>query len=327
MSELRWNPLLGEWVITATGRQDRTYLPSATDCPLCPSRDPSMPTEIPRADFEIVVFENRFPALRRELPTLTPNPSPFKGEGRVRAAQGVCEVVVYTPQHEGTLTDQPVSQIYKLIRVWTDRYAALGALPFVKYVFIFENKGDVVGTTLHHPHGQIYAFPYVPPIPARELAAARAHRAETGRCLLCDIVASERGDGRRVIAADEHFAAYVPFFARFPYEVHIAATAHRESLTEFTDVERWALAQMLKEVLMRYDALFGISLPYMMVLHQAPVGGDPDAHFHIEFYPLNRTREKLKYRAGCESGAGTFVTDALPEEWAAQLAASSVRRV
>ncbi len=316
MSELRWNPLLREWVVTATARQDRTYLPSAAQCPLCPTRDPNAPTEIPRADFDIAVFENRFPALRRNPPS--PDVEATELEP-VRAAQGVCEVVVYTPQHEGTLTDQPITHIYKLILVWTDRYKSLAELPFVKYVFIFENKGNVVGTTIHHPHGQIYAFPFVPPIPARELEAARAHRAETGSCLLCDIVQQERDDGRRVIAQDETCVAYVPFFARFPYEVHVAMIPHRESLLDFDETDRWSLARILKDVLVRYDALFAMSLPYMMVLHQAPVGGDPDAHFHIEFYPLNRSKEKLKYRAGCESGAGTFVTDALPEQWAQQL--------
>ncbi len=316
MSELRWNPLLGEWVITASARQDRTYLPSAAQCPLCPTRDPSAPTEIPRADFDIAVFENRFPSLRRSpLPPMVASNELYP----VRPAQGACEVVVYTPQHEGTLTEQPVEQIYKLIRVWTDRYQALSELPFIQYVFIFENKGAVVGTTIHHPHGQIYAFPYVPPIVERELAAARAHRAQSGRCLLCDIVREEQRDGRRMIVQAETCVAYVPFFARFPYEVHVATTGHRESLVQFTDADGWALAHTLKQVLLHYDALFAMSLPYMMVVHQAPVGGDPDSHFHIEFYPLQRSAEKLKYRAGCESGAGTFITDALPEQWAEAL--------
>ena len=321
MSELRWNPLLREWVITATARQDRTYLPSAAQCPLCPTRDPSAPTEIPRPDFDIAVFDNRFPALRREPPVPDVAGSDLEP---VRPAQGVCEVVVYTAKHEGTLTDLPVEQIYKLVLVWTDRYRSLGELPFIKYVFIFENKGEVVGTTLSHPHGQIYAFPYVPPIPARELEAGRAYRAEHGHCLLCDVVANEREGGRRVIAQNERCVAYVPFFARFPYEVHIATLRHRESLLEFEEADRKSLAHLLKEVLLRYDALYEMSLPYMMVLHQAPSGGDPDAHFHIEFYPLNRSKEKLKYRAGCETGAGTFVTDALPEQWAASLRATRV---
>ena len=319
MSERRWNPLMQEWVVTATARQDRTYLPSAAQCPLCPTLDPAAPTEIPRSDFDIAVFENRFPALRREpaLPELEASEL-----YPVASAQGVCEVVVYTPRHEGSLAELPVEQIYKLILVWTDRYRELNALAFIRYVFIFENKGAVVGTTIHHPHGQIYAFPYLPPVAERELQSARAHRARTGRCLLCDIVAEERRDGRRIVAASGDFTAYVPFFARFPYEVHISAQAHRESLAQFEEPERWALALTLKDMLLRYDALYGMSLPYMMVLHQAPAGGDPDAHFHIEFYPLNRSKEKLKYRAGCETGAGTFVTDALPEQWAAQLRSS-----
>jgi UDPglucose--hexose-1-phosphate uridylyltransferase len=319
MSELRWHPLLREWVITATARQERTYLPSAAQCPLCPTRDPQAPTEIPRDDFDITVFDNRFPSLHHTPPVPDVESTDLYP---VAPAQGICEVIVYTPQHAGSLADLPVEKIYKLILVWTDRYQALGALPFVEYVFIFENRGVAVGTTLHHPHGQLYAFPYVPPIIQRELDAAREHRIKTGRCLLCDIVAAEQRDGRRIVQRDDGVVAYVPFFARFPYEVHITTTTHRPSLSQFTDDECWALARTLKAVLLRYDALFDMPLPYMMVLHQSPTGNTvnhDDAHFHIEFYPLQRTPEKLKYRAGCETGAGSFITDALPEQWAVQL--------
>jgi UDPglucose--hexose-1-phosphate uridylyltransferase len=209
------------------------------------------------------------------------------------------------------------------VQVWTDRFRELSAHEFVEYVFIFENKGEAIGVTLHHPHGQIYAYPFIPPRVARELEQSRAHKEATGRCLLCDIVADERTDGRRVVAENDSFAAYIPFFARYPYEVHIASTRHLQALTDMSDAEGRDLAAILKSVIAAYDKLFDLSFPYMMVLHQRPSdGNDYDYyHFHIEFYPPLRTATKLKYLAGSESGAGMFINDTLAEEKAAELRA------
>lgn len=318
MSELRWNPLLEEWVVTATHRQERTFLPPEDHCPLCPTKPGGFPTEVPAPDYEIVVFENKFPAFRPEPPPPTVDGTELCP---VRPAQGVCEVVLYSPQHHLTLTDMSVEEIHKLVLVWTDRYEELGRLDYVDYVFIFENKGEVIGVTLTHPHGQIYGLPFIPPIPRRELDACHKHHDRTGRCLLCDIIGQEVADGRRLIAENSSHLAFVPFYARYPYEVHLLPRAHRLSLSDLTGEERWDLALILKDVLLKYDGLFGFSLPYMMVMHQAPTDGGryDDYHFHIEFYPLHRARDKLKIRAGCESGAGTFLADALPEEWAEQL--------
>ena len=318
MSEVRWNPLLGEWVATATHRQDRTFLPPPDHCPLDPTKPGGFPTEIPEPAYDIVVFENRFPSLR-------PDPPPPAVEGDelypVEPARGVCEVVVYTPNHSSTLAAEPVEQIYKLVRVWADRFRALSEHDFVDYVFIFENKGEAIGVTLHHPHGQIYAYPFVPPRVARELEQCLAHKGKTGRCLLCDIVAEERRDGRRVVAANESFIAYVPFFARYPYEVHIASARHLQALTDMTDAEQRDLAAAIKQVITAYDKLFGLSFPYMMVLHQRPSDGGDYAHyhFHVEFYPPLRTATKLKYLAGSETGAGMFINDTLAEEKAAEI--------
>ncbi len=321
MSELRWHPVLREWVITATHRQERTFLPPRDYCPLCPTRPGGVPTEIPRPDYQIVVFENRFPALQRQPPEPAVAGSPLTP---VAPAQGICEVVVYTPDHDSRLALRSVDEIERLIAVWTDRYQELGGYDFVKYVFIFENKGEVIGVTLHHPHGQIYAFPYIPPIIQRELASAADHLASTGRCLFCDILAAERGDGRRLVAENADFVAFVPFYARYPYEVHLFAAAHLGALPDLTPRQRRSLAALLKTVLVTYDNLWGFSLPYMMVLHQRPTDGEPhpEYHFHIEFYPPHRAPDKLKYLAGCESGAGTFINDTLPEETAARLRAA-----
>jgi UDPglucose--hexose-1-phosphate uridylyltransferase len=318
VSELRWNPLLGEWVATATHRQERTFLPPADFCPLCPTKPGGFPTEVPEPAYDLAVFENRFPSLRRDPPAPAVEGTELYP---VRPGQGVCEVVLYTPHHNATLADEPVEQIYKLVQVWTDRFRELSALPFVDYVFIFENKGEAIGVTLHHPHGQIYAFPFIPPRVARELEQAFAHHEQTGRCLICDIIRDERGDGRRIVATNDSFVAYIPFFARYPYEVHICSTRHLQALTDMEDAEQRDLAAMLKTLLVAYDKLFNLSFPYMMVVHGRPSDGAnyDHYHFHIEFYPPLRTATKLKYLAGSETGAGMFINDTLAEEKAAEL--------
>jgi len=318
MSELRWNPLLGEWVATATPRQDRTFLPPPDYCPLCPTVPGGFPTEVPEADYEIVVFENRFPSLR-------PDPGPPAVEPMelcpVRPGQGVCEVVLYAPRHTSALAQEPVEQIYKLIKVWIDRFEELGSLDYVDYVFIFENKGEAIGVTLHHPHGQIYGYPFIPPRIQKELEQSRAHWEARSRCLLCDIQRDERRDGRRIISENESFVAYIPFFARWPYEVHISSVRHLQTISELTGAEQRDLASTLKSLLVAYDGLFNTSFPYMMVLHQRPTdGGSYDYyHFHIEFYPPLRAAGRLKYLAGSETGAGMFINDTLAEEKAVEL--------
>lgn len=320
MSELRWNPLMGEWTATATARQDRTFLPPADFCPLCPTMPGGFPTEIPESTYDIVVFENRFPSLLPNPPAPMVEPSELYP---VEPSFGECEVVVYTPEHNSTLAAQPVGQIYKLVQVWTDRFRELSKLDFVKYVFIFENKGEAIGVTLHHPHGQIYAYPFVPPRVAKELAQSKAHKEKTGNCLLCDILAEEQKDGRRIVAENDSFAAYIPFFARYPYELHVAAKRHLQDLTQMTTIEQIDLAEILKQVLTAFDKLFNLSFPYMMVMHCQPSDGEnyDYYHFHIEFYPPLRTATKLKYLAGSESGAGLFINDTLAEEKAAELRA------
>ncbi len=318
MSELRWNPLLGEWVATATQRQDRTFLPPKDYCPLCPTRPGGFPTEVPESDYDIAVFENRFPSLRKDPPKPAVESSELYP---VRPAQGICEVVLYSPNHNSSLAQEPVEQIYKLVRVWTDRFRALSLLEFVKYVFIFENKGEEIGVTLHHPHGQIYAYPFIPPRIASELAQSELHHKQTGRCLICDIQSDEQADGHRLVAENDSFIAVLPFFARWPYEIHLYPRRHFQALTEMSAAEQRDLAAMLKMILVAYDKLFAISFPYMMVMHQQPSdGGVYDTyHFHIEFYPPLRAANRLKYLAGSETGAGMFINDTLPEEKACEL--------
>jgi UDPglucose--hexose-1-phosphate uridylyltransferase len=319
VSERRFDPTTGEWVTFATHRQDRTFLPPAEYCPLCPTKPGAFPTEVERPTYDLVVFDNKFPSLSRD----PGEPSvPDTDLYPVEPGFGVAEVVLYSEVHTSTLADMPVTRIRNLVDVWAHRYAMLGGIDGVEYVFVFENKGEAIGVTLHHPHGQIYAYPEIPPKLFRELVAATEHREETGRCVFCDVVHRERADESRVVAENASFLAVVPFWARYPYEVHILARRHAPSLLDLTDPERDCLAQLLKTVLVGYDALFGFSMPYVMGMHQRPTSDedwDAVSHFHIEFQPPHRTATKLKYLAGSESSAGAFINDTVPETTAGHL--------
>lgn len=308
MPELRFDPLRGEWVAYATERNDRTFLPTDS-CPLCPS-GPDGQSEVPLASFEVVVFENRFPAFGPDR----------VGDRPVRPPTTGCEVIVYTPEHQLTLAHLSLERVELLVDVWADRYLELGARPDVAYVYVFENKGEEVGVTLNHPHGQIYALPFVPPFAAAELTAARERLSATGRCLHCDEVERE-SSGSRVVFADGAMVAFVPNAARWPYEVHVYPRRHVGSIADLDEMERGQLAAALLRATRAYDAHFGFSTPYVMAIHQAPTDGSswPEAHLHFEFYPPHRRPDRLKYLAGVELGAGTFVNDTRPEETAANL--------
>jgi UDPglucose--hexose-1-phosphate uridylyltransferase len=320
LNQLRWDPTLREWVAYATHRQDRTFLPPAEYCPLDPTKPGGFPTEVPRESYDIVVFENRWPSFVPDAPQPEEVGSPLTPTAPGR---GICEVVLYSEEHYATLAGMSERRIRNLIEVWADRYTELGSVDFVDYVFIFENKGEAIGVTLHHPHGQIYAYPFIPSRPKKELEAATDYRSENEHgCLHCDLLSQELEDGRRLVSKGEHFSAFVPFYAHFPYEAHVYAHRCTPSIADLGAEERRDLAGVLKRLLVGYDRLFGFSLPYMMVMHQAPTNGhdyEGVAHFHIEFYPPNRTADKLKYLAGSETGAGAYVMDALPEQTAGRL--------
>jgi UDPglucose--hexose-1-phosphate uridylyltransferase len=316
--ELRWNPLVAEWVVVATERQERTFLPPPQYCPFCPTRDPAFATEVPAPHYEVVALENRFPSFRPDAP----EPASANSELQTRtAARGVCEVILYSPEHDASLGGLPQAQVRHLLDAWADRYQELGSREDVHYVYIFENRGEEIGVTLSHPHGQIYAFPYLPPRIQSKLTAEAAHHQRTGRCLHCDRLADELADGRRLVAQRGDMVAFVPFAARFPYEVHILGRAHRSSLAALAGDEREALAGVLRTVLLKYDNLWGLPMPYMLAVHQAPTDGveRPGCHLHLELMPLYRSEGKLKYLACSETGAGAFINDTLPEEKAEEL--------
>ena len=326
-NQLRWDPTLEEWVAYATHRQDRTFLPPKEYCPLCPTEPGGYPTEVLRTSYDVVVFENKFPAF-------SPNANGAGEPGTelmpTTPSRGLCEVVLYSDEHNATLASMSEERIRNLIEVWADRYVELGALQYVEYVFVFENKGEEIGVTLNHPHGQVYAYPFIPPRPARELKAAERYREREQGALHANILAQERADGRRIVVQGEHFTAFVPFYAHYPYEVHLYANRSATSIVDLSDAEREDMARTLKRLLLGYDELFGFSLPYVMVMHQAPTDGldyEDLAHFHIEFYPPHRTEKKLKYIAGSEQGAGAWIVDALPEETASALREAIERAV
>lgn len=319
MNERRYDPTTGEWTTIAAHRQDRTFLPPADECPLCPTTDPERPTELPDAAYDVAVFDNRFPSL-------VPEPAdPVDPGGDVYAAGpavGATEVVVYSRDHTRHLADMRPEQVKRIVDVWADRYAELGRRDEVGYVMVFENRGEAIGVTLHHPHGQVYAYPEIPPRPRRELEAALAHYGRRGTCVHCDVVATERADAVRLVGINDSFVAYVPYWARFPYEVHVAPRRHAASLLDLTDPERLRFAELLTDVIGAYDRLFGFPLPYVMAMHQAPTDDGQwqhVSHLHVEFTPVHRTATKLKYLAGSELGAGAFLNDTLPERTAAEL--------
>ncbi len=290
----------------------------ADECPFCPGSG-----RVPD-DYGVYIYPNDFPAF--SIPP--PEPSIAGDEFyRVRSSRGKCDVVLYHPDHNTSLPQLSLDHLTRLVRLWRKRFTELKATKDIRYVLIFENKGAVIGVTMPHPHGQIYALPFVPPHLKREIEAARAHHRSRGRCIFCDVLKKERQDGRRLIAENSAFTALIPFYARWPYEVHVFSRRHLEGLDQFRPAEERALAEMLKWVTRKYDNLFGFSFPYMMLIHQAPTRGKfPYFHFHIEFYPPHRSKDKLKYLASVETGGGVFLNDSLAEEKAAELRAVSPRR-
>ncbi|MFO0603439.1 MAG: galactose-1-phosphate uridylyltransferase [Polyangiales bacterium] len=317
---LRWHPLRGEWVAYAGHRQARTFQPPADYNPLAPTRDPAHPTEVPAGNWEVAVFENRFPTLFAGA-----HDPPAELVGTL-PARGSCEVVVFTQDPSASLGSLPVERVALVVSVWADRHRSLAARGDVLYVFPFENRGAAIGATLPHPHGQIYAFPFVPPVAARELALQREHHARCGRGLLADLLDAERRDGRRVVFERGGAVSVVPVCARYAYELWVAPLRPVPTFADLSVAEVDDFAAALKDALQRLDALWRKPMPYVLVFHQAPTDGraHPEAHLHAEIYPALRMPDRLKYLAGCELGAGSFTADTIPEEKAAELRALQV---
>jgi UDPglucose--hexose-1-phosphate uridylyltransferase len=315
-SQIRWDPLFCDWSVIAGHRQTRTYRPPTSDCPLDPSRDGRL-TEIPASDYDVVVFENRFPSLTTQASDeFATDEFPF------RSAPGIgrCEVVCFTSDHDTSFAQLPPSRARTVIDALADRTIELSRIDGVEYVFCFENRGEEIGVTLTHPHGQIYAYPFVPSRFERAGAVARSYHDEADSCLQCTVVAAERKASIRVVAESDLWTAHVPFAARWPYEVRLVPQRHVPDLPSLTSDEREDLARIYLDVLQRFDRLFGGRTPYIAGWHQAPVHRDRDVwHLAAEVFTIRRAPGKLKYLAGSESGAGVWINDVTPEVAAARL--------
>jgi len=323
--ELRFDALTGEWVAIAAHRQSRTHLPPAEECPLCPST-PERRSEIPAPEYDVVVFENRFPSLGPELGQLPERPA----WGTSRPAYGRCEVVSFTPDHAGSFAGLGEARARTVVEAWAARTAALSALPGIRQVFPFENRGAEIGVTLHHPHGQIYAYPYLPPRAAVLAAAARKFYDDAGSrdTLTGSLLRAERTDGSRMVLEGRHFSAYVPFAARWPLEVHLVPHRQVPDLAALDDGERDELAQLYLDLLRRLDTLYPTPTPYIAAWQQAPLDKllRPAGYLHLQLTSPRRAADKLKYLAGSEAAMGAFINDTTPEDVAARLRAAATSR-
>jgi UDPglucose--hexose-1-phosphate uridylyltransferase len=318
-SQLRFDRTTGQWVIIAALRQDRTYKPPAEACPLCPG--PSGETsEIPAPEYDVVVFENRFPSLSGAGSAPFALPTTDDDVFVAAPGHGRCEVICFSSDHTGSFAELAPVHARLVVDAWRHRTADLMARPGIAHVFCFENRGEEIGVTLTHPHGQIYGYPYLPPRAAEMLREARAHAERTGGNLFADIVARELADGDRIVARTDSFTAFVPFAARWPVEVHIYPNRFVHNLIELTDAELDGFAQIYLDVLRRFDRLYSGPLPYISALHQySDSDQQREGYFHVELMSVRRSATKLKFLAGSESAMDAFISDVTPESVAQRL--------
>jgi UDPglucose--hexose-1-phosphate uridylyltransferase len=318
IGELRLDPLVNEWVAMAAHRQGRVFLPPKELCPLCPSTGENL-TEVPEDDFEVVVFDNKSPSLRPPdgdwaLPDMA---GPDTDTG---SAAGKCEVICFTADHGQSFKDLSTERIRVLLEAWMDRTRELSKEKFIHHIAPFENRGEEVGVTLAHPHGQIYAYSYIPPKVSRMLEVAKKHKERTGKVLFDEIVAREIKEEERIVAENKHWVAFVPYAARYSFEIHVAPKVSVADLSELTPEVADAYPAIAKEVLQRLDGVFDIPMAYIAAWHQAPVREGRDLlRLHWQITSVRRAPGKLKYLAGSESSMGAFIMDLRPEQSAAQL--------
>jgi UDPglucose--hexose-1-phosphate uridylyltransferase len=310
MQQLRWHALLQQWVAVSTHRQDRPQMPSDW-CPFDPGSG-----HVPD-HYDVYLYPNDFPAFSETAEPFASRPGLFAETG----AYGACDVVLYSPEHTLPPSRLSLDHWQKIVELWTERTRQLAQDPQIAFVAPFENCGAAVGVTMPHPHGQIYALPFVPPNIQKEIAATREFAlANGGECLFCRLLAEELKDGSRVIHADDHFVAFVPYAARFPAEVGLYPRRHIRTLLDLNRDEKSSLANLLSVIRRKYDNLYGFVMPLMMAVEQAPLW-EPETlyHFHVQFLPLQRSPTKLKYLATMETGFGTFLADTAPEKMAENL--------
>lgn len=317
---MRRDALTGQWIPIAGHRQSRIFLPSAAECPLCPSRRGHL-SEIPESSYNVVAFENRFPSFLLN-PASTPDGLPEGlglGEGMEFPAHGRCEVVTFSDDHEGSLGSLGSDRMALVMAAWQDRSIDLRSTPGIKYVFVFENRGADVGVTLHHPHGQIYAYPFVPPAAALIAGQAQRHFDDTGgRILLDDVRDFELAEGSRVIHVDDHWLAFVPYAARWPFEVQVHSRRGLTCLDELEEQDIATFSGFYPRLISALDRIFATPMPYMSGWLQKPAGAsaaeERDSRLFLRLISNRRAADKLKYLAGSESLMGAFINDVMPEQ-------------
>lgn len=308
MAELRFNPLTKDWVMIASHRQNRPQMPKDW-CPFCPNPDNDKIKE----PYDVLKYDNDFPALSQNPPV--PD-DVARGIYKTLPGYGKCEVILYSPQHTTTIPELSEDHIKKLVDLWQERFTELSKDEKIKYIFIFENRGEVVGVTMPHPHGQIYGYSYIPKKIELELESSREHYEQTGNCLICDMLREEIAFKQRVIIENEHFITFLPFYSEYPYGVYIGAKRHMQNLGQFSEEEKASLADILKKTVGMLDSLFDYKFPYMMCMHQSPVNGEDTSdyyHFHIEFFPPMRSKDKQKFNASSETGVWAHCNTTAPE--------------
>jgi len=306
MAELRWHPLIKDWVMIASHRQNRPQMPKDW-CPFCPGSG-----KVPD-NFDVYKYDNDFPALSQTPPLPDDVATEFF---KTAEAYGKCEVILYSPEHTITLPELPEAHVRKLVDLWTDRFIDLSRDPKIKYIFIFENRGEVVGVTMPHPHGQIYGYPFIPKKIELELNSCKEYFKNKNRCLICDMIEEEKKFKQRVIFENEDFIVFLPFFTEYPYGMYIGSKSHKLNLAQLNEREKNNLAKAIRETAGTLDSLFDYNFPYMMCMHQEPVnsGNFIDYyHFHIEFFPPMRSAEKQKFNASSETGAWAHCNPTCPE--------------
>ncbi len=317
MSEFRWNPLLDTWTMVATNRQHRPHLPKDY-CPFCPQHNSSLPK------FDVLYYDNDFPVM-----SLNPSTKrQIKNENRIfktAEAIGKCEVLLYSPNHNKQLYDLSDSHILKIVELWNQRFKELEKDNRIKYIFEFENRGEEVGVTMPHPHGQLYAYSFIPAKIKEELSNCKKYFKEHQKNLFADLNAAEKKHKKRVVFENRSFIAYIPYFTDYPYGVFVVNKKLKGNVTQFTLDEKKDLAQALKKITKAFDKIFDRPFPYMMCMHQTPVNekkyADAENYyaFHIEFYPPLRAKDKMKWYAGSEMGAGAATNPLDVDECAAHL--------
>ncbi|TWP37902.1 galactose-1-phosphate uridylyltransferase [Leekyejoonella antrihumi] len=316
-SQMRLDPLTDEWIAVASHRQSRTYMPPADQCPLCPTTDGRL-SEVPSSDYQVVAFENRFPSLSTYLDdTSVTN---LEGLEQTRPGAGRCEVICFTSSHDTSFAQLSSAEARLVVDAWADRTRDLSGIETVQHVFPFENRGVEIGVTLQHPHGQIYAYPFIPPRALTELTRAEAYAAEHDSNLFGDTIKAEIADGSRVLIDSSEWIAFVPFAARWPMEVHFYPKRQVPDLPGLDDAQRDDFTAVYLDILQRFDRAYTPPTPYIAAWQQAPVREHREqAWLHLELYSVRRAEGKIKYLAGSESGQGAFVNDGLPEQLAERL--------